>query len=150
MGEGTHTAFWRRNLVECDHLEDRGLDGTLTLMDFRDINCEVFIMLTLGLLYGSETSVSLKKIEIMIQSAEMRFLRSVEGCYRMDRMRSEEIKEDLDIFSICDNIESYRESWIKHAETMAEERAIRKKISSTRMKIHGRPRKRWIETGRDS
>jgi hypothetical protein len=35
-----HTGFWRGNLRERDHLEDRGLDRSINIkMDLREVGC---------------------------------------------------------------------------------------------------------------
>ena len=43
------------------------------------------------LLYGSETWVTTKRDMTCLEAAEMRFLRSVKGCTRLDKIRSEVI-----------------------------------------------------------
>jgi hypothetical protein len=40
-------------------------------------------------------------------------------------MRSDKIREDLDIFASKDNIVPCRESWAEHVERMPEEKIIR-------------------------
>jgi hypothetical protein len=47
------------------------------------------------LMYGSEASTIKKKDISRIQSAEMKFLRSIKGCTRMDHIRNEEIRTEL-------------------------------------------------------
>ena len=44
-----------------------------------------------SLLYGNETWVTTKRDMIRLEAAEMRFLRSVTGYTRLDKMRSEVI-----------------------------------------------------------
>jgi len=45
------------------------------------------------LLYGSETWVATKRDMTRLEAAEMRFLRSVKGYTRLDKMRSEAIRK---------------------------------------------------------
>ena len=46
-----------------------------------------------SLLYGSETWVTTKRDMIRLEAAEMRFLRSVTGYTRLDKIRSEVIRK---------------------------------------------------------
>ena len=46
-----------------------------------------------SLLYGSETWVTTKRDMTRLEAAEMRFLRSVKGYTRLDKIRSEVIKK---------------------------------------------------------
>jgi hypothetical protein len=47
------------------------------------------------LLYGSETWTTTKRYVNCLEAAEMRFLRSVKGYTRLDKIRSEVIRKDL-------------------------------------------------------
>ena len=53
-----------------------------------------------SLLYGSETWVTTKRDMIRLEAAEMRFLRSVTGYTRLDKMRSEVKKRTRDLWNI--------------------------------------------------
>jgi hypothetical protein len=53
-----------------------------------------------------------------IQSAEMKFLRSVKGCTRMDHIRNEEIRNELEMYAIQDKITEYRIRWSTHLQRM--------------------------------
>jgi len=55
-----------------------------------------------SLLYGSETWVTTKRDMTRLERAEMRFLRSVTGYTRLDKIRSEVIRKELDISGIQD------------------------------------------------
>ena len=50
-----------------------------------------------SLLYGSETWVTTKRDMTSLEPAEMRFLRSVTGYTRLDKIRSEVIRKKLEI-----------------------------------------------------
>jgi len=52
------------------------------------------------LLYGSETWVTAKRDMTRLEAAEMRFLRSVKGYTRLDKIRSEVISKELEISGI--------------------------------------------------
>jgi hypothetical protein len=54
------------------------------------------------LLYGSETWVTTKREMTGLEAAEMRFLRSVKGFTRLDKIRSEVIRKKLEISGIQD------------------------------------------------
>jgi nitrate reductase alpha subunit len=54
------------------------------------------------LLYGSETWVTAKRDMTRLEAAEMRFIRSVKGYTGLDKMRSEMITKELEIFGIQD------------------------------------------------
>jgi len=55
-----------------------------------------------SLLYGSETWVTTKRDMTRLDSAEKRFLRSVTGYARLDKIRSEVIRKELEISGIQD------------------------------------------------
>ena len=52
------------------------------------------------LLYGSETWVTTKREKTRLEAAEMRFLGSVKGYKRIDKIRSEIIRKELEIRGI--------------------------------------------------
>jgi hypothetical protein len=53
-----------------------------------------------SLLYGSETWVTMKRDMTCLEAAEMHFLRSVTGYTRLDKIRSEVIRKELEISGI--------------------------------------------------
>ena len=54
------------------------------------------------LLYGSETWVTTTRDMTRLEAAEMRFLRSVKGYTRLDKIRNEVIRKELQISGIKD------------------------------------------------
>ena len=98
-----------------------------------------------SLLYGSETWVSTKRDMTRLEAAETRFLRSVTGYTRLDKIRSEVIRKELEISGIQDVRLKYKQNWISHLQ----------RIDNTRLPKHslnykprgrrdrGRPGKRW-------
>jgi len=48
-----------------------------------------------SLLYGSEIWVTTKRHMTHLEAAEMRFLRSVTGYTRLDKIRNEDIRQEL-------------------------------------------------------
>jgi len=92
-----------------------------------------------SLLYGSETWVTMKRDMTRLEAAEMRFLRSVTGYTRLDKIRSEEIS------GIQDGRLKYKQNWINHLERMDKTRLAKHVLNC---KPRGRrdcgcPRKRW-------
>ena len=67
-----------------------------------------------SLLYGSETWVTTKRDMTGLEAAEMRFLRSVTGCTRLDKIRSEFIRKELEISAIQDVRLKYKQKCINH------------------------------------
>ena len=53
-----------------------------------------------SLLYGSETWVTTKRDMTRLEAAEVRFLRSVTGYTRLDKIRSEDLRQELEISGI--------------------------------------------------
>jgi len=55
------------------------------------------VVARLSLLYGSETWVTTKRDMTGLEAAEMRFLGSDKGYTRLDKIRSEIIRKELEI-----------------------------------------------------
>jgi uncharacterized Fe-S cluster-containing protein len=70
------------------------------------------------LLDGSETWVTTKRNMTRLEAAEMRFLRSVKGYTRLDKIRSEVIRKGLEISGIQDVRSKYKQNGINHLERM--------------------------------
>ena len=51
-----------------------------------------------------------------LEAAEMRFLRSVKGYTRLDKIRSEVITKELEISGIQDVRLKHKQNWINHLE----------------------------------
>jgi len=101
------------------------------------------------LLYGSETWVTTTRDITRPEAAEMSFLRSVKGYTTLDKIRSEVIREDLEISGIQDVRSKHTQNWINHLERMDNTRlpkhALNYKIRGRR--DCGRPRKGWQRVG---
>jgi hypothetical protein len=98
-----------------------------------------------SLLYGSETWVTTKRNMTRLEAAEMRFLRSVTGYTRLDKIRGEVIRKELQISRIQDVRLKYKQNWIKHLERMDNTRLPKHALNykSRGIRDRGRPRKRW-------
>jgi uncharacterized protein YydD (DUF2326 family) len=73
------------------------------------------------LLYGRETWAIKTKDMSKIQATEMRYLRSVKGCTKLDHIKNKDIRKELDIDSTQYKIENYRKKWIEHLDRMPDE-----------------------------
>jgi hypothetical protein len=69
-----------------------------------------------SLLYGSKTWVTTQRDMTCLEAAEMHFLRSVVGYTRLDKIRSEDIRQELEISGIQDMRLKYKQNWINHLE----------------------------------
>jgi hypothetical protein len=95
--------------------------------------------------YGSETWVITTRDMTCLEAAEMRFLRIVKGYTRLDKIRSQVIRQELEISGIQDVRSKHKQNWINHLERMDNTRlpthALNYKPRGRRDR--GRPRKRW-------
>ena len=98
-----------------------------------------------SLLYGSETWVTTKRDMTRLEAAEMRFLRSVKGYTRLDKIISEVIRKELDISGIQDVGLKHKQNWINHLEIMDDTRLPKHPLNykPRGRRDRGRPRKRW-------
>jgi len=98
-----------------------------------------------SLLYGSETWVTTKRDMTRLEAAEMRFLRSVKGYTRLDKIRSEVIRKELEISGIQDERSKHKQNWIKHLERMDNTRLPKHALNykPRGRRDRGRPTKRW-------
>jgi len=71
-----------------------------------------------ALLYGSETWVTTTRDMTRLEVAEMRLLRNVKGYTRLDKIRSDVIRKELEISGIQDVRSKYKQNWINHHERM--------------------------------
>ena len=97
------------------------------------------------LLYGGETWVTTKQNMTRLEAAEIRFLRSVKGYTRVDKIRSKVIRKELEISGIQDVRAKYKHNWINHLERMDNTRLPKHALN---YKPRGRrdcrcPRKQW-------
>ena len=95
--------------------------------------------------YGSETRVNTNRDMTGLEAAEMRFIRSVMEYTRLDKIRSEIIRNGLDIPGIRDVRLKYKQTWINHLERMDNTRLPKHALNykPRGRRDRGRPRKRW-------
>jgi hypothetical protein len=97
------------------------------------------------LLHGSETWVTTKRDVTGLGAVEMRFLRSVKGYPTLDKIRSEVIRKELEIFGIQDVKSIYKQNWINLLERMDNTGLTKHALNykPRERRDRGRPRKRW-------
>lgn len=123
---------------------------TLSKKTRRETQLKMYkVMAVPVLLYGSESWVLTRKKSSNIQASEMRFLRAVKGCSLLDQLRNENIRNDLNIFSIVDKIKEKRSAWSQHIQRMEDDRLtkVAYHYRPTGKRDPGRPRQRWNEAG---
>jgi len=118
------------------HLKKTGTD---TQMKFYKV------VAGLSLLYGSETWVTTQRDMTRLEAAEMRFLRSVTGYTRLDKIRCEVIRKELEISGIQDVRLKYKQNWINHIDRMDNTRLPKHALNykPRGRRDRGRLRKRW-------
>jgi hypothetical protein len=80
-----------------------------------------------------------------IEAAEMRFLRSVKGYTRLNKIRSEVIRKELESSGIQDVRSKHKQNWINYLERMNKSRLPKHALNykPRGKRDRGRPRKRW-------
>jgi len=80
-----------------------------------------------------------------LEVAVMLFPRSVTGYTRLDKITSEVIRKELEIFGIQDVRLKYKQNWINHLERMNNARIPKHALNykPRGRRDRGRPRKRW-------
>ena len=96
------------------------------------------------LFYGSETRVTTTRDSTRLEAAEMRFL-SVKGYTRLDKIRSEVIRKELEISGIQDVRSKRKQNWINHLERMDNTRLPKHALNykPRERRDCGRLRKQW-------
>jgi len=79
-----------------------------------------------------------------LEAAEMRFPRSVKGYTRLDKIRSEVIRKELEISEIQDVRSKQKQNWINHLERTDNTRLPKHVLNykPRGRRDRGRPRKR--------
>jgi len=79
-----------------------------------------------------------------LEAADVRFLRGVTGYTRLDKIRSEVIRKELEISGIQDVRLKYKQNWINQIERMDNNRLPKQALNNKPRgrRDRGRPRKR--------
>ena len=86
-----------------------------------------------------------KKVRSRVQAAEMGFLRRISGLTLLDKVKSADIRESLNIESLLFRLERSQLRWYGHVTRMSQERTAKTLLCSTPIdrRPRGRPRTRW-------
>jgi len=93
----------------------------------------------------NETWVTTKRDMTGLEAAEMRFVRNCTGYTRLDKIRSEGIRRELEISAIQDVRLKYKQNWINRLERMDNTRLPKHALNykPRGRRDSGRPKKRW-------
>ena len=82
------------------------------------------------------------------QACEMKFLRSMIGKTRRDRVRNEDVRKEVGVEKLNDKIEKNKLRWFGHVRRMEEGRIPKKMLDAKfeGKRARGRPRARWIDS----
>ena len=81
------------------------------------------------ILYGAETWTMNKKEEKILETTEMRMLRRIRGVTRTDRMRNQDLRNELGISNIKDKVREKRLGWYGHVQRMEEDNHVRRIVN---------------------
>lgn len=97
------------------------------------------------LTYGSESWVMSNRMKGKIEAVEMKYLRRVKGVTLRDRVRSAEIREELEVKPVTEFIEKRQLSWWGHLQRMNTNRVVKQiwEAKTTDKRSRGRPQKTW-------
>ena len=99
------------------------------------------------LTYGHESWTLTSRTRSQIQAAEMKVLRLIKGVTKLDKIRNENIRRELEVEDILKFVERGQLRWYGHVKRMEDDRYPKKfldwKPDGTRPV--GRPKKRWRE-----
>ena len=97
------------------------------------------------LTYGHECWILNEKVRSRVQAAETGFLRRISGLTLLDKVKSADIRESLNIESLLLRLERSQLRWYGHVTRMSQERTAKKLLCSTPIgrRPRGRPRTRW-------
>ena len=97
------------------------------------------------LTYGHECWIINEKVRSRVQAAEMGFLRRISGLTLLDKVKSADIRESLNIEALLLRLERSQLRWYGHVTRISQERTAKKLLCSTPIgrRPRGRPRTRW-------
>ena len=86
-----------------------------------------------------------EKVRSRVQAAEMGFLRRISGLTLLDKVKSADIRESLNIEALLFRLERTQLRWYGRVTRMSQERTAKKLLCSTPIgrRPRGRPRTRW-------
>ena len=77
----------------------------------------------------------------------MAFLRGVKKCSKLDRIKNEAIREELQVFNLNENLKDYNQRCKEHLVRMSDSRLATQiwKYKPIGHRCVGKPRKRWLK-----
>ena len=95
------------------------------------------------LAYAADTS----KTPQILETTEKKTLRRITNVTRLDRVRSENVREECGIPKIGDWVKRRRREWYAHVGRMANHRIVKKVMANRPAGVRsiGRPKKRWFD-----
>ena len=86
-----------------------------------------------------------EKVRSRVQAAKMGFLRRISGLTLLDKVKSADIRESLNIESLLLQLERSQLRWYGHVTRMSQEKIAKKLFLLTPIgrRSRGRPRTRW-------
>ena len=102
------------------------------------------------LTYGQESWILTERTRSRVQAVEMRFLRRIVGVTRLDRIRNNDIRTNLQVEPLLLSVERAQLRWYGHVLRMDDYRMAKKvctAVMDTTRPV-GRPRTRWIDQAR--
>ena len=96
------------------------------------------------MLYGYESWAPRKKHYRQMETSEIKYLRSVKGCIRLDHIKNEDIRQELKVQPVTELAKNYKKRWKEHVLRMSPERIPRKiPVSYTHLDVYKRQLKAY-------
>jgi len=140
------------NVLESKLAKFLQLIGTIKRIIFRKVRTETIFKIynTLVLptfLCGSENWTLTTSQRRRTEAAEMKLLRPLAGYTLYDHKTNDYIRHELQITSILNKIDEYRQNWFQHLQRMPQNRIPLKSyyFRPQGRRTIGRPKKRWRE-----
>lgn len=97
------------------------------------------------LTYGCETWVLNDRQKSKIQATEMKYLRRVKGVTKLDRIKNQDIRDELETESIMDFIKKRQLGWWGHLQRKDNTSTMKKiwQCKTETKRRRGRPRQKW-------
>ena len=98
-------------------------------------------------LYGAECWTVRKKEEQVLEKTEMRMLRRMKGVTLRDKVKSVDIRKEVGVNSIQDNVREMRLRWYGHVQRMEENDEVRAVVDMVvpGKRPRGRRGGRWVD-----
>lgn len=150
---GFNVSYCQKNDINIKINRFQGMCGTIrrTLKNktLRTTQLKFYKTMAVPMLtYACENWTLNRSDKRKIETAEMKFLRSVAGYTLLDKKHNEEIRTELKIYNVKDKINQIRTNWLQHVERMPQNRlpqTLLKYQPKGRRNV-GRPITRWRDS----